>query len=42
MRWLKSITYSVDMNLSKVPETVKGRGAWRAVDNGVTMSRDTA
>ena len=42
MRWLNSITYSVDMNLSKVPETVKDREAWRAVGNGGTMSRDTA
>ena len=42
MRWLNSITYSVDMNLSKVSETVKDRGAWHAVGNGVTKSQDTA
>ena len=42
MRWLNSITYSVDMNLSKLPETVQDREAWHAVGNGVTMSRDTA
>ena len=29
-RWLDSITNSVDMNLSKLLETVEDRGAWRA------------
>ena len=28
MRWLDSITDSVDMNLSKLWEIVEGRGAW--------------
>ena len=28
MRWLDSIPDSVDMNLSKLWETVEGRGAW--------------
>ena len=28
MRWLDSITDSVDMNLSKLQETVEDRGAW--------------
>ena len=28
MRWLDSITDSVDMNVSKLWETVKDRGAW--------------
>ena len=31
MRWLHSITDSIDMNLSKLWEIVKDRGAWRAV-----------
>ena len=31
MRWLDSITESVNMNLSKLWEIVKDRGAWRAV-----------
>ena len=30
MRWLDSISDSVDMNLSKLQETVEDRGAWRA------------
>ena len=30
MRWLGSITDSVDINLSKLWETVEDRGAWHA------------
>ena len=30
MRWLGSITQATDMNLSKLWETVKDRGAWCA------------
>ena len=39
MRWLDSIIDSVDMNLSKLQETVKDRGAWRAAVHGATKSR---
>ena len=35
MRWLKSITDSVDVNLSKLWETVKDIGVWRATVHGV-------
>ena len=35
-RQLDSITDSMDMNLSKLQEMVKDRGAWRAAVHGVT------
>ena len=38
MRWLNSITDSIDMNLSKLCEIVKDRGAWWATVYGVTNS----
>ena len=31
MRWLDSITDSMDMNLNKLRKIVKDRGAWHAV-----------
>ena len=39
MRWLGGITNSTDMNLSKLQEIVKDRGAWHAVVPGVTKSQ---
>ena len=38
MRWLDTTTDSMDTNVSKLWETVEGRGAWRAVVHGVTKS----
>ena len=35
MRWLDSITDSVDINLSKFQEIVEDRGAWRAAVHGI-------
>ena len=35
MRWLDSITDTMDMDLSKLREIVEDRGAWRAVVHGV-------
>ena len=38
MRWLDSITDSVDMNLIKIQEIVEDRGVWRATVHGVAKS----
>ena len=38
MKWIDSITDSVDMNLSKFSEILKDRGAWHAVVHGVAKS----
>ena len=39
MGWLYNVTYSMDMNLSKLWVIVGDRGAWRAVVHGVANSR---
>ena len=39
MKWLDSITNSVDMTLSKLREIVEDRGAWCASVHGVTKSQ---
>ena len=39
MRWLDSITHPMNINLSKLWEILKDRGAWRAAVYGVIKSQ---
>ena len=39
LRWLDGITVSMDMNFSKLQETVEDRGSWCAVIHRVTKSQ---
>ena len=39
VKWLDSITNSIDMSLSKLQEIVKDRGTWHAAVYGVTKSQ---
>jgi len=38
IKWLDSITNSMDMNLSKFSEIVEDRGAWYAAVHGVAKN----
>ena len=39
MRWLDSLICSMDMNLSKLQETVEDRDAWRAAVHAVAKNQ---
>ena len=39
MRYLDNITYSIDMDVSKLWQIVEDREAWRAIVHGVAKSQ---
>ena len=39
MRWLDNITYSIDMNFSKLWEIMKDREAWPAAAHRIAKSQ---
>ena len=41
MRWLDSITDTINMSVSELQETVKDREAWRAAVRGVKEAEMT-
>ena len=42
LRWLDSISDSMDMNLNKLQEIVKDREAWHAAVHGLRVRHDLA